>query len=251
MHKMFPDGHASREGYDLESAALMAKLAIDSHAEVESDSGDITHDVLFSLSSIRKRLDILLGLSISSVLMIIALFVFVQRRPAPAPAPYSTAQLFSSPTSTPLVAFPNWLIATMTPVQSITRRSIIRSTWQKHAASNPDIRCVCFIGQPTPDWNPMIQAENKTYGDLVTLSIEDTAYNANKAIEFFKHLRDTSPADSWKFVTKLDDDSYLSAADFYTRYLLPNMDKERLMIGRDMLGRDKGFQYPGEQMYTL
>ncbi|ODQ55380.1 hypothetical protein SAICODRAFT_29006 [Saitoella complicata NRRL Y-17804] len=159
---------------------------------------------------------------------------------------------------------PVWLIATMTLAKSLSRHSIIRATWQRlYASDNPNIRCVFVLSNPGP-WIDIVKAENETYGDLVVLShLEESAHVANtvKSIEFLKYFRDSGRFLSYRFVSKLDDDSFLSALAFYTQYLHPNLNpdldidntdfKQRLMIGRPMDRFVKEYPYPGGQFYTL
>jgi hypothetical protein len=161
---------------------------------------------------------------------------------------------------------PVWLIATISPAHSIQRRSIIRNTWQR-LYKNDSITMTRFvIANPGPLWLPVIEAENSTYGDIIMLShLNESAQIANtvKSVEFLKHL--TTHSQTYAFVTKLDDDSFLDSKTFYEQYLHPritappysNTDRESLVfspMNRTILARTlhRGrYSYPGGQFYTM
>jgi beta-1,3-galactosyltransferase 1 len=101
----------------------------------------------------------------------------------------------------------------------------------------------------------LIQHENATYGDLIMLShLEESAHVANtvKSIEFLSYL--ATCGSSWRYVSKLDDDSFLHVLSFYREFLHPQLDSQytnRTMIGRHMKHWNPDFEYPGGQFYTL
>jgi len=63
---------------------------------------------------------------------------------------------------------PRWLIFTMSPVDSLTRRDSIRHTWQALYAS-PVFETRFVLANYNDSWSPSIEKENRTYGDLVRL----------------------------------------------------------------------------------
>ena len=156
---------------------------------------------------------------------------------------------------------PTWLLATISAYFSQRRRNIIRATWQTLYA-NPAFDTRFVIAQPLPLWQPLIKHENDTYGDLIVLDhLEESSKIANtiKSVEFLKHLVAQSEAAGaeapWKFVSKIDDDSFLSAERFYQDFLFPRMDQgaddNRTLIARRLTRSDRNFSTPGGQFYTL
>lgn len=161
---------------------------------------------------------------------------------------------------------PKWLIATMSPVFGISRRMIIRRTWQS-LFHEPSLWTTRFVVSraANPTWQAIIEAENKTYGDIIQLShLEETAHIANtvKSVEFFKYLAGTTmrtktqprvsleaQIGDYEFVSKIDDDSFLDARSFFRNYLRPLKTKHRTIFARTV---DKpNFNAPGGQFYTL
>jgi hypothetical protein len=163
---------------------------------------------------------------------------------------------------------PVWLVATISPAFGLQRRSIIRATWQ-HLYSNPSFTFRFVISNPGELWMPVIDQENKTYGDLIMLPhLEENGTIANtiKTIEFFRWL--AQRGDTWKYVSKVDDDSFLDAQTFARDWLYPNIEKYSIynqeqagkhdgsdvplrrltVIGRHL---DEEFVYPGGQFYTV
>ncbi len=130
-----------------------------------------------------------------------------------------------------------------------------------------------MIAKPSPLWQPLISHENDTYGDLIVLEeLEESAEIANtiKSLEFLKHLLAESKipgaSTTWKFISKIDDDSFLSAERFYQEFLLPRMhhyqqqqqqqkrvdnDDDGTLIARRLTRSDRNFTTPGGQFYTL
>ncbi len=164
---------------------------------------------------------------------------------------------------------PTWLLATISAYFSQRRRNIIRATWQT-LYHNPAFDTRFVIAKPSPLWQPLISHENDTYGDLIVLEdLEESAEVANtiKSIEFLKHLLAESKAPgastTWKFISKIDDDSFLSAERFYQEYLLPRMhhyqqqqqkrvdNDDGTLIARRLTRSDRNFSTPGGQFYTL
>lgn len=175
---------------------------------------------------------------------------------------------------------PSWLIATMSPAYNLQRRMIIRQTWQKLYADSGSWTTRFVISRAANQaWQSIIEAENQIFGDIIQLShLEETGKVANtvKSVEFFKYLaasgqdRELSSANKqnlssvttslsqpfskdqlqkWKFVSKLDDDSFLDARNFWNHYLVPLQERNRTIVGRTL--RNPNFTYAGGQFYTL
>ncbi|QDS72013.1 hypothetical protein FKW77_001924 [Venturia effusa] len=160
------------------------------------------------------------------------------------------------------VPSPSWLIATMSAAQSVQRRAIIRSTWQALYKNETIFRTRFVLSNPGELWAPVIAVENATHGDIILLPhLKEDAHTANtvKSIEFLKYL--TSNSTSYDFVTKLDDDSYLDAHNFWKNYLEPRIAFDankspaessalkRTIIARTL--RRSTWTYPGGQFYTM
>lgn len=157
---------------------------------------------------------------------------------------------------------PPWLIATISAAQSVQRRAIIRSTWQTLYKNDTMFTTRFVLANPGELWSPVIAAENATYGDLIILSdLKEDAYMANtiKSIEFLKYL--TTGNTSYDFVTKIDEDSYLDAHNFWKTYLQPRIVSDaqtikvessaltRTIIARTL--RRSTWTFPGGQFYTM
>lgn len=178
---------------------------------------------------------------------------------------------------------PTWLIATISAYSSQRRRNIIRATWQS-LYPNPAFSTRFVIAKPSALWHPLIKHENDTYGDLIILEhLEESAKIANtiKSVEFLKHVAAAPTAETpWEFVSKIDDDSFLSAERFYREFILPRLPSHRktaaapddhnnnhndddnhddtdnnnnngTLIARRLLRPDRPFSTPGGQFYTL
>ncbi|PYH76279.1 hypothetical protein BO82DRAFT_208384 [Aspergillus uvarum CBS 121591] len=147
-----------------------------------------------------------------------------------------------------------WLIATISAARSQRRRNIIRATWQA-SYQHPAIMTRFVISHPGNHWMPLIQHENATHGDIIMLPhLNETAQVANtvKSIEFFKFL--ASCGNSWEFVSKIDDDSYLDTREFFEEFIKPlleNPQPKRTMIGRRLYHHNPDYEYAGGQFYTM
>lgn len=98
--------------------------------------------------------------------------------------------------------------------------------------------------------------ENATFGDLIVLPhIEETEDIANsvKSVEMLKFL--SAQSQRWRFVTKIDDDSYFDADRFYKAYLEPLLEGRvattRTIIARTLAFDGFTYTYPGGQFYTM
>jgi len=115
------------------------------------------------------------------------------------------------------------------------------------------------LSDPGPLWLPLIEHENATYGDLIVLPLEETKTIAKtiKPLEFFKSL--LKQERRWKFVSKIDDDSYLDVNAFDKQFLAMWLDMEahfkgEVRINRTMIGKkvnQHGLDYAGGQFYTM
>lgn len=151
---------------------------------------------------------------------------------------------------------PEWLIATITASSSVQRRMIIRHSWQKLFA-NPSRFTTRFVINRAVDpiWQSVIDEEIATYGDIIQMNhLEENHHIATtiKSIELYKHLmKNTSigiPSRNWKWISKVDDDSYVDANAFYRDFLEPNWEADRTIIARPL--PQKGYICPGGQFYT-
>lgn len=108
-----------------------------------------------------------------------------------------------------------------------------------------------FVSNPGV-WMPLIQHENASYGDIIMLPhLEESAQVATriKPLEFYAHIAHWKP---WKYVSKLDDDSFLDVETFYREYVLPlSRNQSRTIIGRCMKRPGDEYSYPGGQFYTI
>lgn len=157
-------------------------------------------------------------------------------------------------------ADPLWLIATITSVQAVQRRMIIRATWQSLYKNDSLYTPRFVISNVGPLWDTVIATENATFGDIIQLAhLNEDRLTANtiKSVEFFKYVIDRT-ANRWQFISKIDDDSFLDVPRFYQQYLRPllSADQTSLMPFADhvAIGRTlsrENFTYPGGQFYTL
>ncbi|ODQ50385.1 hypothetical protein SAICODRAFT_9933 [Saitoella complicata NRRL Y-17804] len=142
----------------------------------------------------------------------------------------------------------------MSPVQSYTRRHIIRSTYQSlYHPLCPNATFRFVLARPSLPHVPLIEAENATYGDLVVLDhLEENKQVANtvKTIEFFKWLAQVGR--EWTWVSKVDDDSFVNVQAFWQEFLLPRIkSRETSMV---LMGRrcfNPLFPYPSGAFYTV
>ena len=147
-----------------------------------------------------------------------------------------------------------WLIATISPALGQLRRNMIRNTWQK-SYRGPPATMRFILASAGEQWMPLIEAENATYGDLIMLShLSDSKELGmkTKELDFFQWLVQSGMR--WRYVSKLDDDSYLDATGFYKRLLGPLLMREpdgNTMIARQLYWHNPEFAYPGGQFYTL
>lgn len=158
----------------------------------------------------------------------------------------------STPTQQPI-----WLIATMSPAQAIQRRAIIRATWQALYSNDTVFRSVFFLARPPPGWEPVIEAENCTHGDLVVLDhIEESHYVAThtKPFEFYKWL--VRNHQQYAFVSKADDDTFVDPIRFADQFLYPLLDERStdnippVIIARKLPRRQK-YPAPSGMLITM
>jgi hypothetical protein len=148
-----------------------------------------------------------------------------------------------------------WLIATPMAAKSVTRRMIVRNTWQRLYRENTPFISRFVVSRVDDIWKPYLRAENDTYGDIIELPhLEENGHIANsiKTVEFFNYLRTTQP-DRWDLVTKIDDDSFVDARVFWKTWLQPALaagKNKETTWGRTLYLRDSDIPYTGGQFYT-
>ncbi|KAK4937712.1 hypothetical protein LTR10_021722 [Elasticomyces elasticus] len=124
----------------------------------------------------------------------------------------------------------------MSPAHGQQRRNIIRATWQR-LFPRRGVTTRFVISDPGELWMPLIQHENATI----------------KPIEFMKYLVDTGPM--WKFVSKVDDDSFVNLGTFYDMYILPRLGNgsfnDRVAIARVYTHPGPIYDYPQGGFYTF
>lgn len=164
--------------------------------------------------------------------------------------------------STPL-NHPRWLLAIFLPPERIVRRAVIRSTWATRYP-NPSYECRFIIGgYRSSPWAPLIDAENATYGDILTLEnfVPDDQTTANhvKAMELFNHLVHQQRTSGLRYdlVSKVDDDNWLNIPSFYKTFIAPRLPSGEkynpntlTVIGRPM-SWGKPYTYTSGRMYTV
>ena len=149
---------------------------------------------------------------------------------------------------------PSWLIWTSTAVHLRQRREIIRSTWQRLYRDIP-FQAKFVVGHPGPEWMPIFQQENDTYGDMMMLrnvSGDDHKFaTTHKPLTFFKQLQEEEQETGrrWDFVSKLDDDSFLDAGTFYREFLQPRAKATKTLIARRC--ESPGLYWPAGMFYTM
>lgn len=166
---------------------------------------------------------------------------------------------------TPMVAPPEssadgrrnpWLAAVISSAFDAERRMLIRATWMRTYKNLPmDARFV--VSNPGPQWIEVLQAENRTFGDLIVLDhLQEDDFTANtiKTLEFYKHL--VRRGLRYEYVSKLDSDLFLNARGFWDRYLRPRLSPdgeatvERTAIGELYYGRFNDLTFLHGSMYT-
>lgn len=149
-----------------------------------------------------------------------------------------------------------WLAAVICSAFDAERRMMIRSTWMRLFHDVPmDARFV--VSNPGPQWTEILQAENRTFGDLIVLDHlqeDDITANTIKTIELYKWLINNNQ--TYQFVSKMDTDLFLNARAFWDRYLVPRLDEdhisivERTVIGQIYYSRPHDLAFPHGSMYT-
>lgn len=124
-----------------------------------------------------------------------------------------------------------WLAAIISSAFEPERRMLIRTTWiHKYKDVVPfDARFV--VSNPGPQWIEVLQAENRTFGDLIVLDhLQEDDFTANtiKPIELFAYI--VKHGFQYEFVSKLDTDLFLNARRFWDRYLRPRLSAENKAI---------------------
>ena len=151
---------------------------------------------------------------------------------------------------------PKWLLAIMSSASRSARRNIIRQTYQKMYPSQ-DYTFRFILGNWSSVWDPILKAENDTHGDIWCMenfmNEGDSSANAIKPMLFYQWLagakiweRESNererpanvekghitkygggpPMGSYKWVSKVDDDSWLNLPLFYDEYMKARLSDE-------------------------
>ncbi|KAH6695666.1 hypothetical protein F5X68DRAFT_266967 [Plectosphaerella plurivora] len=150
-----------------------------------------------------------------------------------------------------------WLTAIISSAFDAERRMLIRTTWIHTFKYVPfDARFV--VSNPgNPQWVEVLQAENRTFGDLIVLDhLPEDEYTANtiKTMDLFKYL--INHGFHYEFVTKLDTDLFLNARRFWDAFLRPRLSSEnkatvtRTGIGEMYYHDDLAFLHGPMYTYT-
>lgn len=154
-------------------------------------------------------------------------------------------------------AHPRWLIATMSRVESSTRRELIRNTWQTLYVS-PVFETRFVIANYNHSLSHFIEHENRTHGDLVCL--ENVPQSTREAqtimpVEYFKRIvaKAGSGGRTYDFVSKVDDDVFLVASKFFADFIAPRLHPTpatTTLIARWMK-KTRKYPWPQGSFYTL
>ena len=148
---------------------------------------------------------------------------------------------------------PSWFIGISSADHLPGRRQMLRSTWQSLYANSSTFTARFIIGTPAPEWVPVIQQENATYGDIIILDkgADDREFATTiKPFEMLKWVRDQTGGKHWNYVSKIDDDTMLNARQFYEEWILPEPDRKRAIIGRS-IRYARPHDFPSGSFYTL
>jgi hypothetical protein len=113
----------------------------------------------------------------------------------------------------------------------VQRRALVRSTWLRMYRDVP-FDYVFVLGNPVFEstheegWVELVQAENRTYGDLVVVDrVYEGAHHANsyKSVEFFRWLARRPWMNRYAWVSKVDGDSFVDAKTFFSKYIEPRI----------------------------
>jgi galactosyltransferase len=117
-----------------------------------------------------------------------------------------------------------WLAAIISSAFEPERRMLIRTTWIHKFKNTVPFDARFVVSNPGPRWVEILQAENRTFGDLIVLDhLQEDDFTANtiKTIELFKYL--INHGFQYEFVSKLDTDLFLNARRFWDVYLRPRL----------------------------
>lgn len=194
----------------------------------------------------------LIIIAIASIVLLVLLL-----HPTTSPSPIqssllSVSQRFSHASS---ASTPTWLIATISSCNEIQRRSLIRQTWQSLFPS-PHYDLKFVISNYSEVWSPIIEQENKTYGDIVCLwHIPENNETANtiKTMEYITSIANGAPH-PYDWFTKLDTDTFFNPHAYESEYLAPI---EAPSTSRTVIGliydasSTRHYPYPSGRLYTL
>lgn len=139
--------------------------------------------------------------------------------------PFPESPMEASPNRT-IVENNPWLVAVSSDATDAKRRHLIRSTWMKLYQDYPfDGRFV--VSNAGSQWTESLQAENRTFGDLIVLdhiSEDDFTACTIKAFELFKWLLKQDR--KYEYVTKTETDVWFNVPNLWNNYLMPRISND-------------------------
>jgi hypothetical protein len=111
------------------------------------------------------------------------------------------------------------LIGISSAVKDIQRRHLFRAHQIQPYNEYKEITWKFFLFEPPANFREAIKYENETYGDIIILEgISDTRENARaiKPFEIFTYVEKHMSV--YKYVAKIDTDTFLNVPDFYKEY---------------------------------
>ena len=145
---------------------------------------------------------------------------------------------FASTPSSSSASQPPWLLITSAASDDFQRRLMVRWTWVSLFKSSGLFDHIFAVSSNDTSLIPLLKAENDTFGDIMLIDIQDTAWTANriKPFEFFRKVT----TEGWKgrtydFVSKVDSDSFVDPVRTWNKYLgwrmsATGIEKDRLML---------------------
>jgi hypothetical protein len=117
------------------------------------------------------------------------------------------------------------LIVILTSSDNFQRRQILRAHQIHPYKVYTNITWRFVLGSPPPAYRTALKYENDTYGDLIFLeNVPDTRDIARsiKLLEFYKYVEESLPV--YKYVGKLDTDSFVNIAGLMKNYFNETVD---------------------------
>lgn len=101
------------------------------------------------------------------------------------------------------------LIGILTAAEKQSQRALIRHYYNLQSKPEIDFKFV-IARSKTPVWNELVHIENKIYGDMMVLNMEENM-NEGKTFEYFKTAGRLYPY-HYRYVMKADDDTFINFA---------------------------------------